>query len=194
MISVVPVGHCWDVLLNIGPSLKKNPNQNREIIHGRCYRIRSEKTLRAHLVLLCWLKVGSLNQLAPPLPAPAHSWRLFLLPNVWAWMLCILWTTTVYWNRPQFILLRQAAGSWKPGKPSCSISLTRGDGRQSRQLKVRTELGQLKLSAMACAFSSLAWACNCWVWAPVSQLHQVFHSWPQQKLFWSEKQDDPAVW
>lgn len=72
-------------------------------------------------------------------------------------MLCILWLTAVYWNRPQFILLRQAAGLWKPGKPSCSISLTRGDERQSRIPKVRTELGQLKIPAMACAFSSLAW-------------------------------------
>lgn len=97
-----------------------------------------------------------------------------------------LWLTTVYWNRPQFILLRQAAGCGSQANPPASSPWLGDREGQRRQLKVRTELGQLKLSAVARAFTSSSWACTCWVWAPASHLHQGFHSWPQQSPFWSK--------
>lgn len=104
------------------PIIFKKPEK---IIYGGCYRIRSEKTLPGYVVLLCCLKLGSLNQLVLPMSAPAHFWYLVLLPEVQLCMLSILWLTTFYWNRTPFVSQRWAARLWKPDEPSWSISLTR---------------------------------------------------------------------
>lgn len=79
--------------------------KTEKIIYGGCYRIRLEKALPGHLVLLFCLKVGSLNQLVLPMSAPAHSWYLVLLPDVCLWMLSMMWLTS-YWNGPPFISQR----------------------------------------------------------------------------------------